>query len=191
MPATTDTKVVTGEVRLSYAHLFEPFAFEADQEPKYSVVLLIPKNDKTTLAKIHAAQQAAVDLGIKTKWNGKKPSKLGNTLRDGDTDEAFEGEEFKGHFCLRVSSKTAPNVVDRQLNPILNSNEVYSGCYARASLNFFPYAAAGNNGISAGLNNVQKLRDGDPLGGRSRAEDDFEPLENDTDDSYDDLLGEL
>ncbi|MDR1015698.1 MAG: DUF2815 family protein [Coriobacteriales bacterium] len=166
------TKVVTEEVRLSFVHLFEPFAFDDTQEAKYSVMALIPKTDRKTLGRIKAAQQAAVELGVRNKWNGRRPAKLGNTLRDGD--EEMEGEEFEGCYFIRASSRTRPGVVDAALNTILDSTEVYSGCYGRVSLNFFPYAHAGNNGISAGLNNVQKTRDGEPLGGRSRAEDDFD-----------------
>ena len=177
------TKVVTEEVRLCYVHVFEPFAFEADQEPKYSLMALIPKSDKKTLARIKAAQKAAVELGIGSKWGGKKPAKLGNTLRDGDDGE-MDGAEFEGCYFIRVSSKTKPGVVDTALNPIIDSTELYSGCYGRVSMNFFPYDTAGNRGVSAGLNNVQKTRDGEPLGGRSRAEDDFDVY--DTGDSSDD-----
>ncbi|MEG1245227.1 DUF2815 family protein [Gordonibacter sp.] len=184
------TKVVTGEVRLSYVHLFEPYAFNADQDAKYSVLILIPKSDKATMAKIKSAQAAAVELGMATKWGGKKPKNLGNTLRDGDDDPSFDGEEFEGHYCLRLASKTAPGIIDRYRNKVIDSTEVYSGCYARVSLNFFPYSASGNNGVSAGLNNVQILRDGEPLGGRSRAEDDFDELEDTTSEgAYNDLLG--
>lgn len=183
------TKVITGEVRLSYAHLFEPYAFEGDQEPKYSVMILIPKSDKATMADIKAAQAAAVELGVRTKWNGKKPKNLYNTLKDGDSD--MDGEEFEGCWCLRCSSRNAPGIVDRQARPVMDSTKVYSGCYGRVSINFFPYSAAGNNGISAGLNNVQFLRDGDPLGGRSRAEDDFDALDDEDEGAYEDLIGEL
>lgn len=193
MAKQNPTKVVTGEVRLCYVHLFEPYAFEAGQEPKYSCMILIPKTDRKTLEKIKAAQEAAVEQGIATKWKGKKPKNLGNTLRDGDVDQPGDGgEEFEGHYFMNVSSKTAPHVVDRQCVEILDSTQVYSGCYARVSLNFFPYSAAGNNGVSAGLNNVQFVRDGESLGGRSRAEDDFEPLDDlDIEGAYDDLIGEL
>ena len=185
------TKVVTGEVRLSYCHLFEPFAFD-NEEPKYSVMLIIPKSDKATMERIKRAQKAAIEMGVTTKWNGKKPKSLYNTLKDGDE---MDGEEFANSWVLRASSKTAPGVVDGALNPITDSTEVYSGCYGRVSLNFFPYSAMGNNGISAGLNNVQFIRDGEPLGGRSRAEDDFDVYEDPEadqapwEDDYDDILG--
>lgn len=186
------TKVVTGKVRLSYAHVFEPYAFNEGDEPKYSVVLIIPKSDKVTLAKIKRAQEAAVELGIRSKWKGKKPKNLGNTLRDGDTDESFDGEEFENSYVLRVSSRQQPGILDEHRNKMLDSTELYSGCYAFVSINFFPYAAMGNNGISAGLNNIMKAGDGEPLGGRSRAEDDFADIEVEEDEgAYDDLIGEL
>lgn len=191
MAKENPTKVITGEVRLCYVHLFEPYAYEAGQEPKYSCMILIPKSDKATLAKVKAAQEAAVAQGVATKWGGKKPKKLGNTLRDGDEEQPGEGgDEFDGHYFMNVSCKTAPHVVDRALNPVMDSSEVYSGCYARVSISFFPYATAGNNGVSAGLNNVQFVRDGESLGGRSRAEDDFDALDDGDDEgAYDDLLG--
>lgn len=178
--ATTQntTKVVTGKVRLSYVHVFEPFSNSDDQPEKYSCVILIPKSDKTTLAKIAAAQEAAKEAGKAKTFNGKIPGNLKFTLHDGDEDGDLErNPEYEGHMFMSVSSKTKPGIVDRDVNPILDSTEVYSGCYARVSINAFAYNTQGNKGISFGLNHIQKLADGDYLGGRSRAEDDFEPLE--------------
>lgn len=177
------TKVVTGKVRLSYVHLFEPYSNKPDQEEKYSVVLLIPKSDKATLAKIEAARQAATEQG-KPKWGGKIPKVLKYTLRDGDEEgDLDKNPEYEGHMFMTVSSKTKPGIVDRDVNPILDSTEIYSGCYARVSINAFPYDAQGSKGISFGLNHVQKLADGDYLGGRSRAEDDFDALDDEEEDS--------
>lgn len=180
-----DTKVVTGEIRLSYAHIFAPYAHEAGQDEKYSTAILIPKSDKTTLKKIKAAVEAAKEAG-KAKFGGKIPANLKTPLRDGD-EERPDQEEYAGHYFLNASSKTKPGVVDKQLNPIMDSEELYSGCYARVSINFYAFNTAGNKGIACGLNNVQKLRDGDYLGGRSRAEDDFDALDDDGED--DDFLG--
>jgi len=179
------TKVVTGRVRLSYAHLFEP-AETPSGEMKYSVMLLIPKSDKETIAKIKAAQEAAVQLGLNKKFGGKRPIELKNNLRDGDEEmDTAERPEFKGVYFMNVSSKTRPGIVDKSLQPIIDSTEVYSGCYAHVSINFFAYNTAGNKGVSAGLNHVQKIADGEYLGGRSRAEDDFDCYEDDEED----LLG--
>lgn len=177
-----DTKVITGIVRLSYAHLFEPTAIDESQEKKYSVCLLIPKNDKETLGKIKKAIEKAKEQG-KSKWGGKIPANLKLPLRDGDEERAEDHPEYAGHYFVNCSSKQKPGIVDKNLNPILDSEEVYSGCYARASINFYPFDKAGNRGIACGLNNIQKIRDGEYLGGRSRAEDDFEEYE---DESYDD-----
>lgn len=177
------TKVVTPDaVRLSYCHLFEPYVQQEGQEPKYSVLILIPKTAKRTLARIKAAQEAAVELGVRTRWGGKRPKNLGNTLHDGDSER--DEPEYEGMYFMNVSSRLAPTVVDMQCNRITDSTEVYSGCWGHVSMNFFPYSNSGNNGISAGLNNVQFVRDGDPLGGRSRAEDDFAEFAGD--DGYDD-----
>lgn len=189
MAVAQPTKVITGTVRLSYAHLFEPFSFNDDQEPKYSVVLLIPKSDKATIKKIKAAQKAALEQGKSSKFNGKIPTNWSNTLRDGDEEKDLEDNpEFAGHYFMTVSARTRPGIVDRDVQPILDSTEVYSGCYARASINAFPYSVSGNKGVSFGLNHIQKIKDGEPLGGRSNAEDDFDSLDDDEFDEDDDSL---
>lgn len=180
----TDTKVITGKVRFSYVHVFEPYAANDGQEPKYSISLLIPKSDKETLRKIKAAIEAAKQAGI-SKWGGKIPANLKLPLRDGD-EERPDQPEYAGHYFINANSKTKPGVVDKHLNPILDSTEVYSGCYGRASINFYAFNTAGNKGIACGLNNLQKLADGDYLGGRSRAEDDFDAV---YDDEEEDFLG--
>lgn len=177
-----DTKVITGKVRLSYAHLFKPVAIDDGQEPKYSVCLLIPKSDKQTLKKIKAAVEAAKQAGA-SKWGGKIPNNLKMPLRDGD-EERPDQEEYAGHYFLNANSKQAPGIVDKSLQPIMDSTEVYSGCYARASINFFAFNTAGNKGIACGLNNIQKLEDGDYLGGRSRAEDDFDAMDDEDEDDF-------
>lgn len=182
------TKVVTGEVRLSYAHLWEPFSQQEGQEPKYSCAILIPKTDKVTLTKIRRAQKAAAEAGA-PKFGGKVPQNLKTTLRDGDEEADLDrNPEYAGHYFMNVSSKTKPGIVDKNVNPILDSTEVYSGCYARVSINAFAYNTSGNRGISFGLNHVMKVRDGDFLGGRTRAEDDFAEFAGQDDEFDDDLL---
>ena len=172
--AKNPTRVVTGKVRLSYVHLFEPYSSNPDQDPKYSTTILIPKGDKTTLAKIHAAIDAAKEDGKASKFGGRIPTNLSITLHDGDEEADLErNPEYAGHYYMAMSSKARPGVVDQDLNAVVDPMQVYSGCYARVSINAFPYSAQGKKGISFGLNNVQFLDDGEPLGGRSRAEDDF------------------
>lgn len=171
------TKVITGkDTRFSYAHVFRPHAISDGQEPKYSVCLLIPKEDKTTIAKIKRAIEAAKEAG-KSKWGGKIPANLKMPLRDGD-EEKPDQEEYAGCYFINANANQKPGIVDAGLNEIIDSSEFYSGCYGRASINFFAYNAAGNRGIGCGLNNLQKLRDGEPLSGRTRPEDDFEVEED-------------
>lgn len=169
------TAVTTGEVRLSYVHLFQPYGRQG-QEPKYSVTLLIPKNDVETKQRIDAAIAAAIEEGIATKWNGVQPPQLKIPIHDGDgvrpNGEPF-GPECKGHWVMTASSKQQQQVVDAQLNPILDQTKVYSGVYGRVHINFFPFNTNGNRGIGAGLGPVQIIRDGEPLGGRVTAEQAF------------------
>lgn len=180
MADMNSTRVVTGKVRFSFVNAFEPKAFGEGQTPKYSVMLLIPKSDVGTVERIKKAIDAAAQKGLMTKFGGKLPAVLKTTLKDADKDTDQDGELFatkwdytKGHYIINVSSKIQPQVVDENLNPIINPSEFYSGCYGRASINFFAYNNNGNKGISAGLNNLQKLEDGEPLGGITSAASDF------------------
>lgn len=172
------TKVVTGEVRLSYAHIWEQSAIEGN-EPKYSVSVIVSKNDKETLRAIKEAVEEAKETG-KGKWNGKIPAVLKTPLRDGDVERP-DDEAYAGCYFFNASSKNKPGIVDENVQPILDQSEVYSGCYARVSVNFYAYNANGNKGVAAGLGNIQKIKDGDSLGGATRAEDDFEAVEHEED----------
>lgn len=174
--ANSKTKVVTGVVRLSYANVWEPKAINEGQQPKYSVSLIIPKSDTETIAKINAAVDAAIEEGI-GKFGGKKPNKasLKLPLRDGDT-EREDDEAYAGSYFINANSNTAPQIVDMKVQPILERGEVYSGVYARVSVNFYAFNSSGNKGIACGLGNIQKVRDGEPLGGKSKAEDDFDEI---------------
>jgi hypothetical protein len=167
-----NTKVVTGKVRLSYAHIWEPKAIDEGQEPKYSVSIIIPKNDKATIKKIKEAIKNASERGKADKFGGKVPANLKTPLRDGD-EERPDDDAYADSYFLNASSRTRPGVVDKNLNKVLDQDEVYSGCYARVSINFYPFAVSGNKGIAAGLGNIQKVADGEPLGGRTSPENDF------------------
>lgn len=178
----SETKVITGEVRFSYVHVFEPHAVNEGDEKKYSVALLIDKDDTETLDKIEAAIEAAIALG-KGKWGGKVPKKLKLPLRDGD-EEKEDDEVYENMMFINASSKSKPQVVGREKDDFgnligLDEEEFYSGCYGRASINFYPFDVSGNKGVACGLNNLQKLRDGDKLSGGSSAEEDFGDLEDD------------
>ena len=173
----TGTKVVTGKVRLSYANLHEAKSIN-DSEPKFSVSLIIPKTDLDTIKAIKEAVNEAKEFG-KEKWNGKIPANLKTPLRDGD-EERPDQEEYADSYFINVNSKKAPELVDLKGNKGLGPDEIYSGCYARVSVNFYGFSVSGNKGIAAGLGNVQKLDDGKPLGGSAaKAEDDFEFEEDD------------
>ncbi len=172
MSQSNTTKVVTGKVRFSYANLFQPRAMVEGQDPKYSVCLLINKQDTATIEKIKNAIDAAISEGMSSKWGGRKPANLKLPLRDGDMDRTGQ-PEYAGHYFVNASSMQAPGVVDQALNPVMDPTEVYSGCYGRASVNFYTFDKAGNRGVACGLQNVQKLSDGEPFSGRTRAEDDF------------------
>ena len=165
------TKVVTGVVRLSYANVWEPASINGSK-PKYSVSLIIPKSDAKTIADINAAIANAIEAGA-AKFGGKVPNKaaLKLPLRDGDLER--EDEAYKGSYFVNANSTTAPQIVDRAVQPILDRSEVYSGCYARVSINFYAFNTNGNKGIACGLGNIQKVRDGEPLGGKTSAADDF------------------
>lgn len=177
------TKVVTGLVRFSYARVWEPVAIEEGKDKKYSVSIIIPKSDKETIKKINAALEAAIASG-KDKFAGKKTSgpKFKMPLRDGD-EERPDDEAYVNSYFVTASSKVKPGIIDKDKNEILDKDEFYSGCYGKASLNFYPFNTAGNVGIGCGLQNLLKMKDGEALGGgRSKAEDDF------SDDLDDDLI---
>jgi len=174
--ASNLTKVITGpDTRWSYANVWEAKAIK-DGKPKFSVSLIIPKSDMKTLSKIKAAIVAAYDEGeAKLKGNGKTVPPLAalkTPLRDGDAERPDDPAYADAYF-INANSATAPGVVDADRQEILNRSEVYSGVYGRASVNLYAFNSNGNKGIACGLNNLQKIRDGEPLGGKSRAEDDF------------------
>ena len=167
------TKVVTGKVRFCYVNVFEPTAMNEGDTPKYNICILIPKDDAKTLDKINKAIEAAKQAG-KAKLadkNGKIPSNLKLPLRDGD-DERDDDPAFENCYFINANSNRKPSIVDRDLNPIMEKEEFYSGCYGRASINFYAFNVS-SKGIAAGLNNLQKLEDGEMLAGGSTAEEDF------------------
>ncbi len=171
------TFLVTGKVRISYEHLLKPYAQQPGAEEKYSVTVLLPKSDVATKQRIDAAIAAAIGDGVTNKWKGLRPPNIPTPIWDGDgvrqSGEAF-GPECRGCWVFTASSKQRPEVVDPNVQPIMSATDIYSGMYARVSINFFAYDAAGKRGIGCGLGNVQKLEDGEPLGGRTRAADDFD-----------------
>lgn len=163
-------KVVTGKVRFSYAHVFQPQATEEGKQPKYSVSIIISKDDKETIEKINkAVEQAKQDNAA--VWGGTIPKGLKGGLRDGDAEK--DDPAYANSYFINANSAQKPGVVDADMNPIIDPSEFYSGCYGRASISFFAYNSNGSKGVGCGLNNLQKLEDGERLGGGSSAADDF------------------
>ena len=174
------TKCLTGEVRISFEHLSRPYSNNGG-EPKYSCTVLVPKTDTATYNDLKNALNAAYEAGVNDKWKGSRPQLRYPVIYDGDgvrpSGEAF-GEECKGHWVLTASSKQQPQVVHQSnIRVQLAETDVYSGMYARVTVNFFPYENSGNRGVGCGLGNVLKTRDGEPLSGRASAESDFKDLE--------------
>ena len=179
------THVVTGKVRFSYEHLLKPYRSEAagaDDAPKYSVTVLVPKSDAATMQKINAAISAAKKRGVETKKykDGTPIDKLPTPIWDGDGYRADGytpfGDECKGMWVFTAScaQDRKPRVVDANIQDIIDPTEIYSGIWGRVAVEFFPYNLAGKQGVGCSLCNAQKLADGEPLGAvRPSAEDDF------------------
>ena len=169
-------KVITGkDTRWSYANVWEPKSINGGT-PKYSVSLIIPKVDTRTVEKIKAAIEAAYKEGeSKLKGNSRSVpplSTIKTPLRDGDIERP-DDKNYANSYFINANATTAPGIVDANCNPIITRSEVYSGVYGRASISFYSFNSSGNKGIACGLNNLQKLRDGEPLGGKASAEMDF------------------
>ena len=170
------TKVITGvKTRWSYANVWQAKSINGGA-PKYSVSLIIPKSDTKTVTAVKNAIQAAYEEG-QSKLKGSSKSvpaltAIKTPLRDGDAERP-DDEAYKDSYFINANSATAPGIVDAARNPIIEHSEVYSGVYGRASINFYAFNLNGNKGIACGLNNLQKISDGEPLGGKTRAEDDF------------------
>ena len=168
--ATTKVKVVTGKVRFSYAHVFQPASSIEGGTPKYSVSIIIPKSDKDTIARLTKAFEET-KAAASAYFGGAVPKNLKGGLRDGDAEK--DDPAYANSYFINANSAQKPGVVDADLNPIIDTSEFYSGCYGRASITFYPYNAQGSKGIACGLNNVQKLEDGEKLGGSTTAAADF------------------
>ena len=172
------TKVVI-PCRISFANIWEPKSINGGEE-KYSVSCIIPKGDKRTLARIQKAVEAAKESGKEKKWSGKIPPNLKLPLRDGDIDRP-DDEAYANAMFINATSKDAPQIVDRKVDPILDPMECGSGDYCNVSVNFFAFNANGNRGVAAGLGNIQKIRSGERLAGKASASSDFTVVEDDED----------
>lgn len=181
-PQVKETKVVFGPCRLSYTHVFAKYAPDGDTtNGKYMTNILIPKSEKETVKALQQAIEAAKKAGTLSKWGGKEPKKLDLPLRDGDTDKE-DDEVYADCFYLNAKSTTRPGIVDKNKAPIVDEEEIYSGVYAYVSVTFFAYDVSGNRGVACGLNNIMKFKDGERLGGRTSAENDFGGIDAEDDD---------
>ena len=179
------TKVII-PCRISFANIWEPRSINGSEE-KYSVSCIIPKDDKKTIARIQSAVEAAKELGRSKKWGGKIPPNLKLPLRDGDIDRP-DDEAYADAMFINANSKDAPQIVDRKVQPILDPMDCGSGDYANVSVNFYGFSASGNRGIAAGLGNIQKVRTGERLAGKTSAASDFDEIEGEDDGT--DVFGE-
>ena len=179
------TKIVV-PCRISFANIWEAKSINGS-DPKYSVSCLIPKSDKKTLAKINAAIEAAKEEAKGKKWGGKIPPNLKLPLRDGDIERP-DDENYANCMFLNANSSDKPGIVDRQVNPILDPMQVYSGCYCNVSLSLYGFNSNGNRGVACGLGNIQWLKDGERLSGKADAASDFEAVADDADVLGDDDL---
>lgn len=171
MAKAKETKVVIGEVRFSYVNVWD--AVKDDQgRDKWSTAILIPKSNKEAIDLVKKGIDVATEEGKDKKFGGKIPAVLKGGLRDGDIEKS-DHPEYKNCYFINANTWNRPGVVDADCNPILDRSEFYSGCYGRASISFYAYDNKGSKGIACGLNNVQKLRDGEKLGGGSSAAEDF------------------
>lgn len=177
------TKLVTGVVRLSYANVWEARrpANNPDAKPKYSCSLIIPKSDKQTINAINRAVDEAIQEGI-GKFGGKIPNKatLKLPLRDGDIDREGDPAYANSYFInASANEEHPPKIVDKRVQPILDHAEIYSGVYAKVAVNFYAFNQQGNRGVACGLGNIQKIRDGEPLGSVSDPASEFSVEDDD------------
>lgn len=171
------TRITTGKVRLSFPYLFEPYARNPNDKPKYSTMVMFPKSDTETLEKLRKAEaEAAAEAKA---WGGRPPKKWDSVIHDGDEDDLERWPEREGMYHFSTRSDFAPQVVDRNVQAILDQTEVYSGVYARVSVTAFTFDFNGKKGVGFALGNVQILGGGSNLGGGAPASADFDEVEGD------------
>jgi hypothetical protein len=179
-PKVNENKVVFGPCRLSYTHVFNKYnPDDSGEDGKYMTNVLIPKTETETIEAIKGAIETAKKQAIVSKWGGKEPKKLDMPLRDGDEKD---DDVYADHFYVNAKSNTRPGIVDKDLTPIVDEEEIYSGVWAYVSVTFYGYDVSGNRGIACGLNNIKKFKDDDKLGGRVSAESDFADFDDEDDD---------
>lgn len=180
-------KVTTPKFRAAFAWVFKPqppMEGSGQTEGKYGVTMLFDAEARKTVA--YKNLLALATAAAKEKFGDKLKSDgngwfhgLRNPIRNGDEKSELDG--YEGCMFASATTKMQPGVVDAQLNRIISDapdiDGFYSGCYARATVTAYGYDKAGNKGVAFGLQNLQKLADGEPFSGRARAENDFEAIE--------------
>lgn len=172
--------VNTPKFRVSYPNVFKARRNDLSGKDEYSLIALMPKG--ADLAKLkEVAQKAIVD-----KWGADKakwPANLRSPFRDqADRAKNVDGKMVlpagyeAGAIFLNLKSSQRPGVVDQNVQDIIDETQFYAGCWAIASVNAYAYDNKGNRGVAFGLNNIQKVKDGEPLGNRARPESDFAPV---------------
>ena len=164
--------MITGKVRFAYANVHTPAPSMSGGAEKYSICCLVDKRDEATIKEFKEAFETAKAEGKATKWNGKVPPSVKNPLRDGDTERP-DRPEFEGMLFFNASTKIKPQIVDENRDPIYFENEFYSGCFGRASISLYPYDTSGSKGVAVGLNNLQKVAEGESLAGTKSAATEF------------------
>lgn len=170
--------VLTPKFRVSYPNVFNARENEMSGKMEYSVVALFDKG--TDLSELRKVAKEAV---IK-KWGAdekKWPKTLKSPFRDQGEREKEDGTMPEGYVegakFLNLKATRRPGLVDQELNDIIDETKFYGGCYARAEVNAYAYDMKGNKGVAFGLNNLQKVADGDPFGNRTPASEAFSPIE--------------
>ncbi len=170
----------TPTFRVSYPNVFKPKRNDLNGKDEFSIVALFKKGEDLSALKA-AAQKAIVDKWgpDKAKWptNLRSPFRLQEErAKEVDGKRILPAGHEEGAVFLNLKSAQRPGVVDQNVQDILEESQFYAGCWARASINAYAYDQKGNRGVSFGLGNIQKVRDGDPLGNRARPEQDFAPI---------------
>lgn len=172
-------KVITPVARLSFPNLFHARSYN-NQDPKFSCTLVF--DEEAQKDPKFKAIKAAAAAAVRDKWGDNPPKNMKSPFRKGEEKEGMDGFP-DGSIFIGCSSKQKPGVVNRKKDPI-DEDEIKAGDYVIASIRAFAYDNSGNRGVSFGLDNVLKYKEGDPLGGgRQRAEKDFEDLSFEDDDS--------
>lgn len=177
-----ETRIITPVFRLSYPHVWEPKFNQLAKREEYSIQMLF---DKATAKVALADMVKMVNYLVNWKW-GANAQGIRKPFADGDTKADSTGAllveknpVYKGMILITSWSKNAPGIVDMTgKHPITQKDEIYGGCFCRAYVNAYCYETAGQKGVNFGLIHIQKIKDGDPLGHRTRPEDAFSPVES-------------